>query len=41
VAVRAIAFALVEAMVVYYLRKLFALQYGLSFTPADFPPPDI
>ena len=35
-AVWAIAFALVEAMVVYYLRKLFALQYGLRFTPADF-----
>jgi hypothetical protein len=32
----AVAFALVEAMVVYYLRKLFALQYGLVVTPADF-----
>ena len=36
VAVWAIAFALVEAMVVYYLRKLFALQYDLGFAPADF-----
>ncbi len=36
VAVWAIAFALVEAMVVYYLRKLFALQYGLSFSQPDF-----
>jgi hypothetical protein len=36
VATWAIGFALVEAMVVYYLRKLFALQYGLDFTPADF-----
>lgn len=32
----AVAFALVEAMVVYYLRKLFAVQYRLEFTPADF-----
>jgi len=36
VAVWAIAFAFVEAMVVYYLRKLFALEYGLRFVPADF-----
>ncbi len=36
VAVWAIAFALVEAMVVFYLRKLFGLQYHLDFTPADF-----
>lgn len=36
VGVWAIAFALVEAMVVYYLRKLFALQYGLGFEPGDF-----
>jgi len=36
VAVWAIAFAAVEAMVVYYLRKLFALQYDLHFVPADF-----
>jgi hypothetical protein len=36
VAVWAIAFALVEAKVVYYLRKLFALQYDLRFTPGDF-----
>jgi len=36
VAVWAVAFALVEAMVVYYLRKLFALEYGLGFTPAGF-----
>ena len=36
VAVWAVAFAFVEAMVVYYLRKLFALQYDLRFAPADF-----
>jgi hypothetical protein len=36
VAAWAIAFALVEAMVVFYLRKLFALQYGLDFTAVDF-----
>jgi len=36
VAVWAIAFAFVEAMVVYYLRKLFALEYDLRFVPADF-----
>jgi hypothetical protein len=41
VAVWAVAFALVEAMVVYYLRKLFALQYDLRFEPAGFHfPPD-
>ena len=36
VAVWAIAFAFVEAMVVYYLRKLFALEYDLRLVPADF-----
>ena len=36
VAVWAIAFALVEAMVVVYLRRLFGLQYRLLFTPGDF-----
>jgi len=36
VAVWAVAFALVEAMVVVYLRKLFGLQYGLAFVPRDF-----
>ncbi len=36
VAVWAVAFALVEAMVVFYLRRLFALQSGLVFTPAGF-----
>jgi len=36
VAAWAIAFALVEAMVVVYLRKLFGLQYGLAFTPRHF-----
>lgn len=36
VALWAVAFALVEAMVVYYLRKLFALQYGLTFAPRHF-----
>ena len=36
VAVWAIAFALVEAMVVVYLRKLFGLKYGLTFVPRDF-----
>ena len=36
VAVWAIAFALVEAMVVVYLRRLFGLQYRLTFTPGDF-----
>jgi hypothetical protein len=32
----AVAFAFVEAMVVYYLRKLFGLQYHRTFAPADF-----
>ena len=36
VAVWAIAFAFVEAMVVFYLRRLFGLQYRLTFTPAHF-----
>ncbi len=36
VAVWAVAFALVEAMVVYYLRKLFALEYAAVFTERDF-----
>jgi len=36
VVVWAVAFAFVEAMVVYYLRKLFGLQYQLRFVPADF-----
>jgi len=36
VAVWAVAFALVEAMVVVYLRKLFGLQYHLAFVPRDF-----
>ena len=36
VAVWAVAFALVEAMVVVYLRKLFGLQFHLAFTPGDF-----
>ena len=36
VAVWAIAFALVEAMVVVYLRKLFGLQYRLTYTPGAF-----
>ena len=36
VAVWAIAFALVEAMVVVYLRKLFGLQYRLTYTPGYF-----
>ena len=41
VAVWAIAFALVEAMVVVYLRKLFGLEYALQFTPRKFHfPPD-
>ena len=34
--VLAVAFAFVEAMVVFYLRKLFGLQYRLAFVPADF-----
>lgn len=36
VAIYAAAMALVEAMVVYYLRKLFALQYGAVFAPGRF-----
>jgi hypothetical protein len=36
VVVWAAAFAAVEAMVVYYLRKLFGVQYRLQFAPADF-----
>jgi hypothetical protein len=36
VAAWAIAFAFVEAMVVFYLRRLFAQQYRLVFTPRDF-----
>ena len=36
VVVWAIAFAFVEAMVVFYLRRLFALQYDLTFKPGDF-----
>ena len=32
----AVAFAFVEAMVVFYIRKLFGLQYRLTFVPADF-----
>ena len=36
VAAWAVAFAFVEAMVVFYLRRLFALQYDLRFTPAGF-----
>ena len=35
VAVWAVAFALVEAMVVYYLRRLFAIEHHLRFAPAD------
>jgi hypothetical protein len=41
VAVWAVAFALVEAIVVVYLRKLFGLEFGLQFTPRTFHfPPD-
>jgi hypothetical protein len=36
VCVWAVAFAAVEAMVVFYLRKLFALEYRMQYTPADF-----
>ena len=36
VAVYAAAMAVVEAMVVYYLRRLFALQYAAVFTPGRF-----
>jgi len=35
VAVWAVAFALVEAMIVVYLRKLFGLQFRLTFLPRD------
>jgi len=40
VAVWAAAFAVVEAMVVYYLRKLFALQFGSTYADriVGFPP---
>ena len=40
VAAFAVAFAVVEAMVVYYLRKLFALQFGATYAhrPVGFPP---
>jgi hypothetical protein len=44
VAVWAIAFALVEAMVVYYMRRLFTLEFGVRFasvyTQAGFHFPD-
>lgn len=36
VAAWAIAFAVVEAMIVYYLRKLFALEYATVFTERTF-----
>jgi hypothetical protein len=36
VAVWAVAFAVVEAMVVFYLRRLFMQQFALTFTPASF-----
>ena len=36
VAVYAAAMAVVEAMVVFYLRRLFALQYAAVFTPGRF-----
>jgi hypothetical protein len=36
VAVYAAAMAVVEAMVVFYLRRLFALQYAAVFTPGHF-----
>ena len=39
VAVWAIAFALVEAMVVVYLRKLICLQYRLTYAPGAFSYP--
>lgn len=40
VTIYAAAMAIVEAMVVYYLRKLFALQYGSVFSAGrfTFPP---
>lgn len=40
VAVWAVAFALVEAMVVYYLRKLFGLEYAAAFAEGEFHFPD-
>jgi hypothetical protein len=41
VAAWAVAFALVEAMVVVYLRQLFALQFDLAYAPRHFHfPPD-
>lgn len=36
VAAFAVAFALVEAMVVVYLRRLLELQYAMAYTPAEF-----
>jgi len=36
VAVYAVAMAVVEAMVVFYLRRLFALQYGAVFAEGHF-----
>jgi hypothetical protein len=36
VAIYAAAMAVVEAMVVYYLRRLFALQYAAVFAPGRF-----
>jgi hypothetical protein len=36
VAIYAAAMAVVEAMVVYYLRRLFALQYAAVFVPGRF-----
>ncbi len=36
VAIYAAAMAVVEAMVVFYLRRLFALQYAAVFTPGRF-----
>ena len=36
VAIYAAAMAIVEAMVVYYLRRLFALQYAAVFAPGRF-----
>lgn len=36
VAAYAVAMAVVEAMVVFYLRRLFALQYAAVFTPGRF-----
>ena len=32
----AVAFAVVEAIIVVYLRKLFGIQYALDFTPRHF-----